>query len=159
MAASLNRVSLIGNLGGDPDVRYMPDGTAVANLSVATTERWKDRNSGAQQERTDWHRTVLWGKLAEIAQQYLRKGSRVLLEGSLRTRKWTDDSGQDRYVTEVVLNGPQARMIMLDGARQASGSSPQQATTSAPQGGPSGGGARGVAGAPQAENFDDDIPF
>ena len=105
--AGVNRVILIGNLGADPEVRYMQNGDAVANVSLATKESWKDRNTGEKQERTEWHRVVFFGKIAEIVKQYLRKGSQIYVEGKLRTRKWQTPEGQDRYTTEVVvdLNG------------------------------------------------------
>lgn len=114
MARGVNKVILIGNLGQDPEVRYMPNGNAVANVTLATSDSWKDRETGQMQERTEWHRVVFFGKLAEITGQYLRKGSKVYVEGSLRTRKWQGQDGQDRYTTEVVcdMNG---QMQMLDG--------------------------------------------
>ncbi|PZP64430.1 MAG: single-stranded DNA-binding protein [Azospira oryzae] len=108
--ASVNKVILIGNLGGDPEVRYFPDGTAIAHASVATSDVWKDKN-GEKQERTEWHRVAFFGKLAEIAGQYLRKGSQVYVEGSIRTRKWQDKDGKDRYVIEIVAS----EMRMLGG--------------------------------------------
>ncbi|AOU98675.1 single-stranded DNA-binding protein [Acidihalobacter yilgarnensis] len=107
MARGVNKVILIGNLGGDPEVRYMPSGGAVTNVTLATTESWKDKNSGDRQERTEWHRVVFFNKLAEIAGEYLRKGSQVYVEGSLRTRKWQGQDGQDRYTTEVVASDMQ----------------------------------------------------
>ncbi|KMQ77089.1 single-stranded DNA-binding protein, partial [Edwardsiella ictaluri] len=100
----VNKVILIGNLGQDPEVRYMPNGGAVANLTLATSDSWRDKQTGEQKERTEWHRVALYGKLAEIAGEYLRKGSQVYIEGQLRTRKWQDQSGQDRYTTEVVVD-------------------------------------------------------
>ncbi|OQX33667.1 MAG: single-stranded DNA-binding protein, partial [Oceanospirillales bacterium LUC14_002_19_P2] len=103
MARGVNKVILIGNLGSDPEIRYMPSGDAVANFNMATHESWKDRNTGELQERTEWHRIVMFGKLAEIAQQYLRKGSKVYIEGKLQTRKWQDQQGTDRYTTEIVV--------------------------------------------------------
>ncbi len=114
MARGVNKVILIGNLGQDPEVRYMPNGNAVANVTLATSDSWKDRETGQLQERTEWHRVVFFGKLAEITGQYLRKGSKVYVEGALRTRKWQGQDGQDRYTTEVVcdMNG---QMQMLDG--------------------------------------------
>jgi single-strand DNA-binding protein len=115
MARGVNKVILIGNLGGDPEVRYTPDGVAVANFSLATSENWKDRN-GERQERTEWHRLVLWRQLAEIAKEYLKKGSKVYIEGKLQTRSWDDKSGQKHYTTEVVV----AQMEMLD-SREGSG--------------------------------------
>lgn len=111
MARGVNKVILIGNLGSDPDVRYMPNGGAVANFSLATSESWKDKQTGEMKEQTEWHRVSLFGRLAEIAGEYLRKGSKVYIEGSLRTRKWQDQSGQDRYTTEIRC----AEMQMLDG--------------------------------------------
>jgi single-strand DNA-binding protein len=116
MAGSVNKVILVGNLGKDPEVRHTQDGRAIANLSVATSETWKDKASGEKRERTEWHRVVIFSEgLAKIAQQYLRKGSKVYLEGQLQTRKWTDNDGQDRYSTEVVLQGFNAVLTMLDG--------------------------------------------
>ena len=123
MARGVNKVILIGNLGNDPDVRFTPNGGAVANLSVATSESWKDRNTGQQQDRTEWHRVVIFGKLAEIAQQYLRKGSKVYLEGKLQTRKWQGQDGQDRYTTEIVVDGFSGQMQMLDGRQDGMGAS------------------------------------
>ncbi|MBS7833786.1 single-stranded DNA-binding protein [Wohlfahrtiimonas chitiniclastica] len=113
MARGINKVILLGHLGRDPEVKYMPNGNAVANMTIATSESWKDRNSGQPQERTEWHRVVIFGKLADIAGQYLRKGSLVYIEGQLQTRKWTDQSGQDRYTTEIVVN-MSGTMQMLD---------------------------------------------
>ncbi|MDP0562671.1 MAG: single-stranded DNA-binding protein [Candidatus Endonucleobacter sp. (ex Gigantidas childressi)] len=121
MARGINKVILIGNLGSDPEVRYTSSGSAVANLSIATSESWKDRNSGQMQEKTEWHRIVIFGKLAEVTQQYLRKGSKVYLEGKLQTRKWQDQQGQERYSTEVVVDNFNGQMQMLDG-RQDGGS-------------------------------------
>ncbi len=152
MAKGINKVILIGNLGADPEVRYMPSGGAVANLRLATSESWKDKQSGERQERTEWHRVALFGRLGEIAGEYLRKGSKVYIEGSLRTRKWQGQDGQDRYTTEIVGN----EMQMLD-SRGGMGSadfdsaprSQGQAAASAP-----------AASAPMSnDDFDDDIPF
>ncbi len=120
MARGVNKVILIGNLGADPEVRYTPNGSAVTNLSVATSESWKDRQTGQPQEKTEWHRVVIFGKLAEIAGQYLRKGSKVYLEGKLQTRKWQDQQGQERYTTEIVVDGFSGQMQMLD-AREGAG--------------------------------------
>ncbi|MCY3981622.1 MAG: single-stranded DNA-binding protein [Alphaproteobacteria bacterium] len=114
MAGSVNKVILIGNLGRDPEIRTMQSGDKLANLSVATSETWNDRQSGERRERTEWHRVVIFGRLAEIAEQYLRKGSKVYVEGSLQTRKWQDQSGQDRYSTEVVLQRFRGELHMLD---------------------------------------------
>lgn len=110
MAKGINKVIIVGNLGQDPEIKYMPSGGAVTNISVATSESWKDKQTGQPQERTEWHRVVFFNRLAEIAGEYLRKGSKVYIEGSLRTRKWQDQSGQDRYTTEIVAN----EMQMLD---------------------------------------------
>ncbi|EDS7589569.1 single-stranded DNA-binding protein [Salmonella enterica subsp. diarizonae] len=154
----LNKVMLIGHLGQDPDVRYLPNGNAVAMLSLATSDTWKDKQTGEQKERTEWHRVVIYGKLAEIAGEYLRKGSQVYIEGELRTRKWTDQNGQERYTTEVVVS-MQGSMQMLgsrgNGQQQGSQGQPQQ---------PAG---RSYSGTPPKQHpaneppmdFDDDIPF
>lgn len=127
MARGVNKVILVGNLGGDPEVRYMPNGNAVTNITVATSESWKDKQTGNQEERTEWHKIVFFNKLAEISGEYLRKGSKVYIEGSLRTRKWQDDSGADRYSTEIVAS----EMQMLDSKGD---STPQQSSQApAPQ--------------------------
>ena len=118
--SGINKVILVGNLGGDPEVRYTPNGSAVANLSIATGESWIDKNTNQRQERTEWHRVAIFGKVAEIAGQYLRKGSKVYIEGKLQTRKWQDQQGQDRYSTEVVVDGFDGQMQMLD-SRENSG--------------------------------------
>jgi single-strand DNA-binding protein len=110
MAKGVNKVILVGNLGGDPDLRYMPNGNAVTNITIATSESWKDKESGQKQERTEWHRVVFFNRLAEIAGEYMRKGSKVYVEGALRTRKWQDKSGADRYTTEIVAS----EMQLLD---------------------------------------------
>lgn len=155
---SVNKVILIGRLGKDPDVRYMTNGEAVANVSLATSERWKDK-TGEQHEKTEWHNLVFYRRLAEIAGEYLKKGSQIFVEGKLQTRKWQDKEGKDRYITEIIVN----EMTMLGGKPGGgdSGASTQQNNTGAgarPQGGagavsnkPRGGGA--------FDNFDDDIPF
>ncbi len=158
MARGINKVILVGNLGADPEVRYMPSGGAVANITVATSESWKDKQTGEPQERTEWHRVVFFNRLAEIVGEYLRKGSKVYVEGSIRTRKWQDQAGVERYTTEIVA----AEMQMLDG-RGAGGSSNQgnapqsHAQQSSQQHMPS----SMPAGAPAGvnEEFDDDIPF
>jgi single-strand DNA-binding protein len=162
MARGVNKVILVGNLGADPETRAMPSGATVSNIRIATSESWKDRTSGEQQERTEWHRVVLFGRLGEIAAEYLKKGSQVYIEGSLRTRKWQDKQGQDRYSTEIVAS----EMQMLGGRGGGMGggmggeggggrseSRPRDEYADAPS---SGGGGRG--GGP-AEDFDDDIPF
>lgn len=151
--ASVNKVILVGNLGRDPEVRYMPSGDAMANLSLATTDTWKDK-SGEKQEKTEWHRVVMFGKQAEIAGEYLKKGSQVYIEGRLQTRKWTDKEGQDRYTTEIVAD----RMQML-GSR--SGGSERMAPGPDEERAPAGS-AKKPAAAGKAGNFDDmedDIPF
>ena len=124
MTRGVNKVILVGNLGGDPEIRYTPNNSAVANLSVATSESWIDKNTNQRQERTEWHRVVIFGKLADIAGQYLKKGSKVYLEGKLQTRKWQDQQGQDRYTTEIVVDGFGGQMQMLD-SRSEGGYQPQ----------------------------------
>lgn len=175
----INKVILVGNLGGDPEVRYMPSGGAVANITIATSESWRDKNTGEQKEKTEWHRVALFGKLAEVAGEYLRKGSQVYIEGQLQTRKWQDQNGQERYTTEVVVQGFNGVMQMLGGrAQQGQGApmggqqqqqwgqpqqpaqqqgfAPQQPQQQAPQQAPQ-------QAQPQYNeppmDFDDDIPF
>lgn len=114
MSRGINKVILIGNLGNEPEIRSTPSGTIIATLSVATSESWKDRNTGQQQEKTEWHRVVIFGKLAEITQQYLHKGSKVYLEGKLQTRKWQGQDGQDRYTTEIIVDSFNGKLQMLD---------------------------------------------
>lgn len=143
MARGINKVIIIGNLGGDPEVRYMPSGSAVTNITVATSESWKDKQTGHQQERTEWHKIIFFNKLAEIAGEYLRKGSKVYVEGSLRTRKLQDQSGQDRYTTEIVAS----EMQMLDSKQNGQQSQQRQ------QGGMQ------QNDMHDADPFDDDIPF
>lgn len=126
--ASLNRVTLIGNLGADPEMRFMPSGDAVASIRIATTERYKDRQSGETKEQTEWHRVAFFGKLATIVNQYLKKGAPVYIEGRLRTRKWQDQGGQDRYSTEIIGD----HMQMLGGARRSDGNGEQNQTGSYP---------------------------
>jgi single-strand DNA-binding protein len=113
--AGVNKVIILGNLGKDPEVRFMPNGGAVANLALATSDSWKDKQTGEQKEKTEWHRVVIFGKLAEIAGEYLKKGSKVYIEGSLQTKKWTNQQGQDQYSTDVVVQGYNGVMQMLDG--------------------------------------------
>ncbi|EQM48553.1 single-stranded DNA-binding protein [Vibrio parahaemolyticus VPCR-2010] len=122
----VNKVILVGNLGGDPEVRYMPNGGAVANITIATSESWRDKATGEQREKTEWHRVTLYGKLAEVAGEYLRKGSQVYIEGQLQTRKWQDQQGQDRYTTDVVVQGYQGVMQMLGGRAQGGQGQPAQ---------------------------------
>ncbi|WP_295543628.1 single-stranded DNA-binding protein [uncultured Thiohalocapsa sp.] len=148
----VNKVIIIGNLGADPEVRYTQSGTPVATISVATSERWTDKSTGEAREETEWHRCVMWARLAEIGQQYLRKGSKVYLEGQLRTRKWQDKSGADRYTTEIRVRD----MQMLDGRED--GAPQQQQRRKAPQTQTQPGGA-GDWQAPPAGDFDDDLPF
>ena len=138
----VNKVILVGNLGQDPEVRYMPNGGAVANITLATSESWRDKQTGENKEITEWHRVVLFGKLAEVAGEYLRKGSQVYIEGQLRTRKWQDQGGQDRYTTEVVVNVG-GTMQMLGGSQQGAGAA------GAPMGGGQGGGNNNGWGQPQ----------
>ena len=114
MARGINKVIVVGNLGADPDTRYMPSGGAVTNLSIATSESWKDKQTGEQKERTEWHKVAMFGRLAEIAAEYLRKGSQVYIEGKLRTRKWQDRDGNDRYTTEVVIQRFRGDLTFLD---------------------------------------------
>lgn len=182
MARGVNKVILVGNLGGDPEVRYMPNGNAVTNVTIATSESWKDKQTGQQQERTEWHRVVFFNRLAEIAGEYMRKGGKVYVEGALRTRKWQDQSGQDRYTTEIVAS----EMQLLDSRggneggyapqqqqggyaqqpQQQAAPAPQMAPQAAPQQQPPQMQQR-PAPAPQAapqqapgfDDFDDDIPF
>ena len=153
--ASVNKAIVIGNLGKDPEVRYMPDGGAITNISVATTDTWKDKTSGEKKEATEWHRIVFYRKLAEIAGQYLKKGSQVYIEGSLKTRKWTDKEGVEKYTTEIIAD----TMQML-GSRQGSGQADEAPRERPAQ-------SAGVAAKPQAQSpggsafndFEDDIPF
>lgn len=176
MSGSVNKVILIGNLGADPEVRSFANGGKVANLRLATTETWKDRNSGEKQERTDWHTVAVFGDgLAGVAERYLRKGSKIYVEGQLRTRKWQDQQGNDRYTTEVVLQGPGAVLTMLDSAQgrgggggggMGSGGGGDYGGGS--RGGSSGGGSRGFndggsssgwGGGGFDDDLNDDVPF
>jgi single-strand DNA-binding protein len=149
MAGSVNKVILVGNLGKDPEVRRMTSGEPVVNLSVATSESWRDKASGERKEKTEWHRVVIFNKnLADVAEKYLRKGSKVYVEGQLQTRKWTDKDGQEKYSTEVVLQNFRGELTMLDGRGG--------------EGGGGGGGGRGASEAPasfQRDEMDDEIPF
>ncbi|WP_417536296.1 single-stranded DNA-binding protein [Methylophaga sp.] len=122
----INKVILVGNLGGDPEIRYLPSGGAVATLTVATSESWRDKATGEQREKAEWHRVALFGKLAEVAGEYLKKGSQVYIEGQLETRKWQDQNGQDRYTTQVVVKGFNGSMQMLGGRRDQPWGQPQQ---------------------------------
>jgi single-strand DNA-binding protein len=159
MAGSVNKVILVGNLGRDPEIRTMQDGNKVANLSLATSESWRDKNSGERREKTEWHRVVVFNdRLVDVIEKYLRKGSKVYLEGQLQTRKWTDQSGVEKYSTEVVLQRYRGELTMLDG-RGGGGSDDDFGGSS---GGGSGGGSRGSSGGgagPSGADLDDDIPF
>jgi len=153
MSGSVNKVILVGNLGADPEIRTMQNGGKVANLRLATSERWRDRNSGENREKTEWHRVVIFAEpLIKVAENYLKKGSKIYLEGQIETRKWQDQSGQDRYSTEIVLRPFRGELTMLDSRGGGGGG---QEFGGAYEG-PSGDGERG--GAP-AGDFDDDIPF
>ncbi len=154
MAGSVNKVILVGNLGRDPEVRSMQNGGKVCNMSVATSERWRDKNSGEMQEKTEWHRVVVFDeKLVEVAEKFLQKGRKVYLEGQLQTRKWTDQSGQDKYSTEVVLQRFRSQLVLLDGRAEGSGAgdygggggASQERASSEP--------------APAGGDLDDEIPF
>jgi len=173
MARGLNKVMLIGNLGADPEVRYTTGNSAVTNIRLATAESWRDKDTGEQQERTEWHRVVFFGRLAEIAGEYLKKGSQVYVEGSIRTRKWTDKEGQERYSTEIVAN----EMQMLGGRAgggmggggdyEGGGGGGSRGGAARTGGGGGGGGGRSGGGGgggardqgPPPDDFDDDIPF
>jgi len=147
MARGINKVIIIGNLGQDPDTRYMPSGAAVTNMTVATNESWKDKQTGEQKDRTEWHKVAMFGRLAEIAAEYLRKGSQVYIEGKLRTRKWQDQQGNDRYTTEIIAD--ELQMLGGRGGSAGGGGAPMRndgpSSTPPPQSGP--------------DDFDDDIPF
>jgi single-strand DNA-binding protein len=164
MSRGVNKVILIGNLGNEPDVRYTQSGDAMATISIATSESWKDKNTGETQERTEWHRVVFFGKLAEIVKQYLHKGSKVYSEGQLRTRKWQDKEGLDRYTTEVYV-GVGGTMQMLDGRPGGGSSVPYDdapRAPAAPAAAPAGGARSAAPPAPDQGGgmpFDDDIPF
>jgi single-strand DNA-binding protein len=164
MARGINKVILVGNLGADPDTRYMPSGKAVTNIRIATSESWKDKTTGDQQERTEWHSIVMYDRLGEIAAEYLRKGSQVYIEGKLRTRKWQDKEGKDRYTTEIIA----AEMQMLggraggSGGGAASGGGGGEAYQQRPARQPAQAEERAASGPPPSEGggeFDDDIPF
>lgn len=168
----INKVILVGNLGQDPETKYTPNGSAVTTISIATSDSWKDKNTGEMNEKTEWHRVVFFGKLAEVAGEYLRKGSQVYVEGKLKTRKWQDNSGQDKYTTEVVVDSFNGVMQMLGGRNENRGTSapgsggqmnqsaatnnptpdPQTSQSAAPA-------AQAPPAAPPDSSFDDDIPF
>jgi len=161
MARGINKVIIVGNLGQDPEVKYMPSGGAVCNITVATSESWNDKSTGEKQERTEWHRIVFYLKLAEIAGEYLRKGSQVYVEGKLQTRKWQDQGGADRYTTEIVAN----EMQMLGGRGSASsgasssGSTGFDSSNNQASAAPASSNTPAPAGGGMADDFDDDIPF
>ena len=161
--ASVNKVILVGNLGRDPEVRYNPEGSTIANISVATTDKWKDKASGEMKEATEWHRVAFFGRLAEIAGEYLKKGSQVYIEGRLRTRKWQDKEGQERYTTEVIADTMQmlgSRQGMGGGApAPEEGAPPVRAGGSASGGGAPRAPARAAQPATSIADIDDDIPF
>ena len=169
MAGSLNKVMLIGNLGADPEVRSFQNGGKVANLRIATSETWKDRNTGERQERTEWHNVAIFSEgLVGVVERYLRKGSKVYVEGQLQTRKWQDQSGNDRYTTEVVIRGMNGTLTMLDGPQGGSGGGQRGGGDwdqgGGGRGGSSGGGSNwnqggGSSGGGMADDLDDDIPF
>ena len=151
MSKGINKVILVGNCGQDPEVRHMPSGGAVANITIATSESWKDKKTGNQQERTEWHRVVFFNRLAEIVEQYVKKGSKLYVEGSIRTRKWQDQDGQDRYTTEIVGS----EMQMLDSKTPSGpGEGPKERSPLALHGADG-----GQSSSQAAPNFDKDIPF
>ena len=161
MARGVNKVILVGNLGKDPETRYMPSGSAVTNLTLATSESWKDKQTGEQQDSTEWHKIAMFGRLAEIAAEYLRKGSQIYVEGKLRTRKWQDKEGKDRYTTEIVAD--EMQMLGSKGGGAGAGAAAMGAGAASGSGSGSGGGGSGRAavndsGGPPGD-FDDDIPF
>jgi len=164
MAGSVNKVILIGNLGRDPEVRNFQNGGKVCNLRIATSETWKDRNTGERRERTEWHSVAVFSEgLVRVCEQYLRKGSKVYIEGKLQTRKWQDQSGQDRYSTEVVLQGFDATLVMLDGRNESGGGGYGGGQSGGGYGGDYGGGydqgQSGGGGSAPSRDLDDEIPF
>jgi single-strand DNA-binding protein len=160
MARGINKVILVGNLGQDPDTKAMPSGMTVCNLRIATSESWKDKQTGEMKEQTEWHSVAMFGRLAEIAGEYLRKGSQVYIEGRLRTRKWQDKEGKDRYTTEIVANEMQ---MLGSGGRGGMGGEgrgePRAAAAGGGRGGEGGGGYEGPRSGGPSDQFDDDIPF
>jgi single-strand DNA-binding protein len=156
--SGVNKAIVLGNVGNEPEVKYMSSGDAVANFSIATSEKWKDKQTGQQQEKTEWHRITAYKKLAEIIQQYVHKGSKIYIEGKLQTRKWTDQNGVEKYTTEIIANQMQMLDSRSDGAGGAAGSQPNgngyagsQAPNPAPQ--------PATPASPEMDSFDDDIPF
>ena len=163
MARGVNKVILVGNLGKDPETRYMPSGSAVTNLTLATSESWKDKQTGEQQDRTEWHKIAMFGRLAEIAAEYLRKGSQIYVEGKLRTRKWQDKEGKDRWTTEIVADemqmlGSKGGGAGAGAAAMGAGAASGSGSSSGSGGGGSGRAAVNDSGGPPGD-FDDDIPF
>ena len=154
MARGVNKAIIVGNLGRDPEIRYAASGAAIANVSIATTDSWKDKQTGENNEKTEWHRVVFFGRLAEIAGEYLKKGSQVYIEGRLQTRKWQDQSGQDRYTTEIVANDMQMLGSRGGGSPAADNFEGGSGSSGSTQSGGQSGG-----GAPPTSDFDDDIPF
>jgi single-strand DNA-binding protein len=165
MAGSVNKVILVGNLGKDPEIRSTNDGTKIASFSVATSENWKDRNSGERREKTEWHRVVVFNdRLVDVIEKYLRKGSKIYLEGALQTRKWTDNSGQEKYTTEIVLQKYRGELTMLEGrgGSEASGAPDDETGGYGGSSGASMGGGRSSGGGgsrPPVTDLDDEIPF
>ena len=175
MAGSVNKVILIGNLGADPEIRRTQDGKPIANLNIATSEQWRDRNSGERREKTEWHRVVIFNEgLCKVAEQYLKKGAKVYIEGALQTRKWTDQAGVEKYSTEIVLQGFNSTLTMLDGRGEGGGASrgggndygadaygggDYNAQAAAPRGGSGGGRGAPAAASSFSRDMDDDIPF
>jgi single-strand DNA-binding protein len=162
MAGSVNKVILVGNLGRDPEIRSTQDGTKVANLSLATSENWRDKNTGERKERTEWHRVVVFNeRLVDVIEKYVKKGSKLYIEGALQTRKWTDNTGTEKYTTEVVLQRFRGELTMLDGARGGGGgiggSSPDDMGSGGSSSG--GGGMGGSRGGGGGSDLDDEIPF
>jgi len=160
MAGSVNKVILVGNLGKDPEIRRTQDGRPIANLSVATSESWRDKATGERKEKTEWHRVVIFNEgLAKVAEQYLKKGAKVYIEGQLQTRKWTDQSGAEKYTTEVVLQGFNSNLTMLDGRGGGGGGLGDDAGGELAAGGPQPAPRRAVAADSRNNDMDDDIPF
>lgn len=159
MARGINKVILVGNVGVDPDVRYLPNGSAVTTLSLATSESWKDKTTGEKQERTEWHRIVCFNRLGEIAGEYVRKGSKLYVEGSLRTRKWQDQQGQDKYMTEIIASDIQMLDSKSGGSAPSYEDFPQSQTSAAPSRNTQAAPAQAQVSADAFDQLDDDVPF
>lgn len=157
--ADLNRAQLFGRLGADPEIRTTQNGEKVANFRIATGEKWKDRNTGEDRERTEWHSIVVWGKMADVVERFLRKGKRVMVEGNIRTRKWQDASGNDRYTTEIVLSGFDARLTLIDFDDSGAARSREDSYGDLPGNDGRSGYGGGGGSAPAGGGFDDEIPF